>query len=94
MYKLNAKSFEVTYMQELKASNKRVVGLKQTVKIIRNGTAKKVYLAKDADDFIKQSVLDACIDKDIQIIYANNMKELGDACGIDIRTSTAAILKD
>lgn len=81
-------------MQELKASKRRVVGLKQAVKAIKSGAAKKVYLAKDADDFIKQSVLDACIDKDIQIIYADSMKELGDACGIDIGTSTAAILKD
>jgi large subunit ribosomal protein L7A len=81
-------------MQELKTSNKRVVGLKQTVKAVKNGTALRVYLAKDADDFIKKSALDACIDKDIQIIYANSMKELGEACGIDVGTSAAAVLKD
>ena len=78
-------------MQELKALHRRIVGLKQTVKAIKSGTAKKVYLAEDADDFIKQSVLDVCRDKDIQIIYVNNMKELGDACGIDIGASTAAV---
>jgi large subunit ribosomal protein L7A len=81
-------------MQELKASHKRIVGLKQTVKAIKNGTAKKVYIAANADDFIKQSVLDACNGKSLQIIYANSMKELGDACGIDIGASTAAILID
>jgi len=80
-------------MQELRATKKRVVGMKQTIKAIKSGAADKVYMANDADDFIKQSVLDACIDKNIQIIYANSMKELGDACGIDIGTSTAAILK-
>ena len=78
-------------MQELKAIHRRTVGLKQTVKAIKNGTAKKVYLAEDADDFIKQSVLYVCRDRDIQIIYVSNMKELGDACGIDIGASTAAI---
>jgi len=78
-------------MQELKAIHRRTVGLKQTVKAIKNGTAKKVYLAEDADDFIKQSVLDVCRDRNIQIIYVSNMKELGDACGIDIGASTAAI---
>jgi large subunit ribosomal protein L7A len=81
-------------MQELKASNKRIVGLKQTVKAVRNGTAKFVYVAEDADDFIKQSVLDACGGTDLQIIYVSSMKELGDACGIDIGASTAAIIKD
>ena len=81
-------------MQELKATNKRIVGLKQTVKAVRNGTAKNVYVAEDADDFIKQSVLDACGGTDLQIIYVSSMKELGDACGIDIGASTAAIIKD
>jgi large subunit ribosomal protein L7A len=81
-------------MQELKASRNRIVGLKQTVKAVKNETVKKVYVAEDADDFIKQSVLDACRDKKIQIIYVNNMKELGDACGIDIGASTAAIIID
>ena len=81
-------------MQELKASHKKIVGLKQTVKAVRNGTAKRVYVAEDADDFIKQSVLDACSDKNLQIIYVNSMKELGDACGIDIGASTAAIVED
>ena len=79
-------------MQELKASRNRIVGLKQTVKAVRNGAAKKVYIAEDADDFIKQSVLNACKDKNLQIIYVSNMKELGGACGIDIGASTAAII--
>lgn len=81
-------------MQELKTSHKRIVGLKQTVKAIKNGTAKKVYIAQDSDEFIKESVLDACKDKSLQIIYVSSMKELGDACGIDIGASTAAIAND
>jgi large subunit ribosomal protein L7A len=81
-------------MQDLRASHKKIVGLKQTVKAVRNGTAKRVYVAEDADDFIKQSVLGACSDKKLQIIYVNSMKELGDACGIEIGASTAAIIED
>jgi large subunit ribosomal protein L7A len=81
-------------MHELKASHKRIVGLKQTVKAVKNGTAKNVYVAEDADDFIKQSVSDVCSDANLQIIYVNSMKELGDACGIEIGASTAAIIKD
>ncbi|KUO69926.1 MAG: hypothetical protein APF77_17420 [Clostridia bacterium BRH_c25] len=81
-------------MQELKSSHKRIVGLKQTVKAVKNGTAKNVYVAEDADEFIKQSVFDACSERNLQIIYVNSMKELGNACGIDIGASTAAIIKD
>ncbi len=81
-------------MQELRASHKRIVGLKQTVKAVKSGNAKNVYVAEDADDFIKQSVIGACNDAKLRIIYVKSMKELGDACGIDIGASTAAIIKD
>ncbi|HOE57696.1 MAG TPA: ribosomal L7Ae/L30e/S12e/Gadd45 family protein [Bacillota bacterium] len=79
-------------MQELKASRNRIVGLKQTVKAVKSGVVKKVYIAENAEDFIKQSVLDACRDKNLQIIYVDSMKELGSACGIGIGASTAAII--
>lgn len=81
-------------MQELKSSKLRVVGLKQTVKAIKNDILKKVYIANDADAYIKTSIMDACQDKNFQIIYVDSMKELGEACGIDIGASTAGILKD
>lgn len=79
-------------MHELKQSKNKVVGLKQTVKVIKNNTASKVYIAQDADEYIKSTVMDAVKNTDIQIIYINTMKELGEACGIDIGASTAAIV--
>lgn len=81
-------------MQDLKSSKKKIVGLKQTVKSVKSGLIGKVYLAKDADDFIRNSILDVCKDRDVQIVYIETMKELGEACGIDIGASTAAILRD
>lgn len=81
-------------MQELKSSKNKVVGLKQTVKAIKNGLVNKVYIAKDADDYVKNAVLEPCKDKNIQIIYTETMKELGEACGIDIGASTAGLIED
>lgn len=79
-------------MQELKSLKNRVVGLKQTVKAVKSGKATKVFVAQDADDYIKSSVTDACLNTNLQIIYINTMKELGEACGIDIGASTAAVV--
>ncbi|MFL0196179.1 ribosomal L7Ae/L30e/S12e/Gadd45 family protein [Clostridium sp. WILCCON 0269] len=71
----------------------KVVGLKQTVKAIKNNNAKTVYIAKDADDKIIQSVK-ALIDEDSpEVVYVDTMKELGKLCGIDVGAATAAILK-
>ena len=81
-------------MYELKSSQKRIVGLKQTLKAIANNSLLRVYLAKDADNYIIQSVLSACSGKNLEIVYIDTMKELGEACGIEIGASTAGITID
>ena len=81
-------------MQELKSSKKRIIGLKQTIKAISNNSLVRVYLAKDADNFIIQSVLNACNGKNLEIVYIDTMKELGEACGIEIGASAAGITID
>lgn len=79
-------------MLNLKNSSDLIIGLKQTLKAIQSDRAAKVYLATDADSYIKKSVTDACVQKNIEIIYVNTMKELGEACGIDIGASTATVI--
>lgn len=81
-------------MQNLKRSSNIVIGLKQTLKAIQSGTAHRIYLASDCDDYIKKSVSEANAQKNLEIVYVNTMKELGEACGIDIGASTAAVIKD
>lgn len=79
-------------MLNLKNSSDLIIGLKQTLKAIQGDRAAKVYLAADADGYIKKSVTDACALKNLEIIYVNTMKELGEACGIDIGASTATVI--
>lgn len=79
-------------MLNLKNSSDLIIGLKQTLKAIQSDRSSKVYLAADADAFIKKSVTDACTQKNLEIIYVNTMKELGEACGIDIGASTATVI--
>ncbi|OGO77867.1 MAG: 50S ribosomal protein L7 [Clostridiales bacterium GWB2_37_7] len=78
-------------MLNLRTSN-LIIGLKQTLKAIQSDKASTIYLASDADDFIRKSVQDACAQKNLEIVYVITMKELGEACGIDIGASTAAVI--
>ncbi|SHJ38027.1 ribosomal L7Ae/L30e/S12e/Gadd45 family protein [Lutispora thermophila] len=80
-------------MERLRSSKKRIIGLKQTLKAIKNGTVNIVYLANDADEPIKNSILEECRGKDIEIVQIDTMKKLGEACGIDVNASCASILK-
>jgi large subunit ribosomal protein L7A len=73
-------------------SGNKVVGVKQTVKSIKNGKAKTVYVANDADQKFIQPVIQLAQENSIEIININSMKELGKLCGIDVGAATCAVL--
>jgi len=73
---------------------KKVVGVKQTVKAINNSQGKTVYIAKDADNKLIETVEQLAKQNSLEIVYVNTMKELGKLCGIDVGAATALILKD
>jgi len=72
----------------------KVVGVKQTIKAIKNGAVKTVYIAKDADNKLLQSVKILVDENSLELVYINTMKELGKLCGIDVGAATAAILTE
>jgi large subunit ribosomal protein L7A len=81
-------------MERLKSSKKRIIGLKQTIKAIKNGSAHTVYIANDVEESIKNSILEVCRGKEVEIVYIDTMKKLGEACGIEVNASCASLLND
>ena len=79
--------------EALRDPAKRVVGLKQVLRAVKNGQAAKVYLCKDADEFIYRQIESACEEHSVPVIPADSMKQLGKACLIAVKTATAAVLK-
>ena len=79
-------------LSKLKSTNK-IVGAKQVKRALNSYDIEAVYIAKDAESKITDEIKKICIDKQIQVIYVDNMKKLGDACGIDVNAATAALLK-
>ncbi|SMC29151.1 large subunit ribosomal protein L7A [Clostridium acidisoli DSM 12555] len=74
-------------------SGKKVVGIKQTIKSIKNGEGSIVYIAKDADIKLVNSVEKLAMENSVQIAYVDTMKELGKLCGIDVGAASALILE-
>lgn len=73
-------------------NSKKVVGLKQVTRSIEENTAKKVFLAKDVSPNIYDKIVDLCLAVNIEIEYADTMKQLGNACKIDVSAAVAAIV--
>lgn len=78
----------------MKLQGKKVVGVKQTIKIIKNGKARIVYIASDADKRVTEPIEDLCRQNNIEIIFINTMAELGHMCGIDVGAATAALINE
>ena len=73
-------------------AEKRVVGVKQSRKAIREGRARRVYLASDADPAITEPIRAECAAAGIPVEGGQTMAQLGRACGIAVGASVAAEL--
>lgn len=68
-----------------------MIGTKQTIKAMKNGEAKEVVIAEDADRHLTEKVSRLAEDLKIPCSRVDSMKKLGEACGIDVGTATVAI---
>lgn len=73
-------------------AERRVVGVKQSRRAIREGRARRVYLASDADPAITEPIRAQCAAAGIPVESGQTMAQLGRACGIAVGASVAAVL--
>ncbi|KAB2329659.1 50S ribosomal protein L7ae-like protein [Cytobacillus gottheilii] len=81
----------MSYEKVLQAKN-FVVGTKQTVKALKTGTVQEVILAADADRHVLAKVENTAKELLVPIQYADSMKKLGKACGIQVGATAVAII--
>jgi large subunit ribosomal protein L7A len=70
-----------------------LVGSKQTLKAIAENQVKKIFLAKDIDQPLKNKILEAVNNNNIPFEIVESKNELGRICGIDVSAASAALLK-
>ncbi|SKA92736.1 large subunit ribosomal protein L7A [Clostridium sp. USBA 49] len=75
-------------------NGKKVVGIKQSIKAIKNNKVKALYVAMDAEARLIEPVVKLAEENSIEIHHVNTMKTLGKLCGIDVGASAAVILED
>ena len=76
---------------ELTAKDK-VVGLKQTRRAVLQGTARRVYLACDADPALTEPLLALCRERGVGADGTLTMQQLGRICGIAVPAAAAAVV--
>ncbi len=84
---------ELIAVSARQSGSRIVVGAKQLRKALAAGTARQVFLAKDADPAITEPLAERCQFDNVAYAWVKSMTELGRACGIEIGAAAAAILQ-
>ena len=78
-------------LDELKTQRK-VVGIKQLRKSLKDGQVLRVFLAENADPRLTDPLAEECARKGVELVIVPTMAELGKACGISVGAAAAGLL--
>jgi len=84
----------VSLYERLTGAKTKTVGTKQTLKALQKDQVKVVYVARDAEERVVRELLRLCEEKNVEVVYADSMARLGQACGIQVGAASAAVLED
>jgi len=74
-------------------TGKKVTGAKQVTRALKNGSARRVYLAQDADPRVTEPVEVLCREQGVETVEVPAMTQLGAACGIAVGSAVAALVE-
>lgn len=78
---------------KVKLRDGKAVGLNQTKKLIKAGFAETVYIAADADGYIRDEIKALCRSHGVSADESKSMAVLGQICGIDVNCAVYAVCK-
>ena len=74
-------------------SGKKVVGANQCARAVRDGLAREVFLALDADPDLTAPLAQQCLRQSIPVVTQYTKEELGRAAGIQVSAAVIALLE-
>ena len=81
-------------MLERLNTQRKVVGIKQLRRALREGQIGTVFAALDADPQLTEPLQDDCGRLGAELIWVPTMAELGRACGISVGASVAGLFAE
>ena len=82
----------ISQVSEILATHKFVVGMKQLKKALRNGNARCVFLACNADPAVTEPLAALCQENNVRVAWVKSMTDLGRACNIEVGAAAAAAI--
>lgn len=72
----------------------KVVGSKQVLKGLSEGTIRCVIVASDADPDLKKLLVGEASSHGVKVSYAPSKRKLGEAAGVEVAAAAVGILSD
>ena len=69
-----------------------VSGVKQTIRAVKRGEAKRVFIALDADPMMLETLRTLCEERNIPVEEGHTMRELGNASGLAVGAAAIAMI--
>ena len=73
---------------------RKVVGIKQLRRALKEGRIVTVFAAKNADPGLTDPLKAECGQYGVELVWVPTMAELGKACGISVGASAAGLLAE
>ena len=71
---------------------KKVVGTKETLRMVEKHQCKAVFIAEDANPEVLKELIEACRKNGVEVFTVDHMQYLGECCGIKVAAASAGIL--
>ena len=81
-------------MLEQLNTQRKVVGIKQLRKSLKEGKILRAFAADNADPRLTDPLADECRACGVELIWVPTMAELGKACGISVGAAAAGLLAE
>ena len=79
-------------MLEQLNTSRKVVGIKQLRKCLKEGQVLRAFIADNADPRLTEPLEEECQRLGVELIHVPTMAELGKACGISVGAAAAGQL--
>jgi len=79
--------------ERLKKRGMRVVGARQVLRALKDGSAQEVFLALDAAPPLRQQIERAAKESGVPLTTVAAMEELSQLCRVDVPSAAAAVIK-
>ena len=75
-------------------TSRKVVGMKQLRKSLKDGQVLRAYAAENADPRLTDPLAEECSRLGVELVWVPTMAELGKACGISVGAAAAGVLAE